>query len=124
MLYRGRHMKAWDPSIGPPSGGISADAGLLRDIMAAFDPLNPDGDDGGSGEFAKLYSPIGRESIPPERLMRALLLQACYSIRSERQLVERIDYEPSPQVLVAGSPRCIVGTSWINRTKHDQLSRR
>jgi transposase len=44
-----------------------------------------------SGEFAKLYSPIGRESIPPERLMRALLLQAFYSIRSERQLVERID---------------------------------
>ena len=46
-----------------------------------------------SGEFAKLYSPIGRGSIPPERLMRALLLQAFYSIRSERQLVERIDYD-------------------------------
>jgi transposase len=45
-----------------------------------------------SGEFDKLYSPIGRESIPPERPMRALLLQAFYSIRSERQLVERIDY--------------------------------
>jgi transposase len=46
-----------------------------------------------SGEFAKLYSPIGRESIPPERLMRAFLLQAFYSIRSERQLGERIDYD-------------------------------
>src|SRR5271170_8512448 len=46
-----------------------------------------------SGEFAKLYSPIGRGSIPPERLMRVLLLQAFYSIRSERQLVERIDYD-------------------------------
>jgi transposase len=46
-----------------------------------------------SGEFDKLYSPIGRESIPPERLLRALLLQAFYSIRSERQLVERIDYD-------------------------------
>jgi len=46
-----------------------------------------------SGEFQKLYSPLGRESIPPERLMRALLLQAFYSIRSERQLVERIDYD-------------------------------
>jgi transposase len=44
-----------------------------------------------SSEFAKLYSPIGRESIPPERLMRALLLQAFYSIRSERELVERIN---------------------------------
>src|SRR6516162_2256758 len=46
-----------------------------------------------SGEFGKLYSPIGRESIPPERLLRALLLQAFYSIRSERQLVERIDHD-------------------------------
>ena len=36
-----------------------------------------------SGEFEKPYSPLGRESIPPERLMRALLLQAFYSIRSE-----------------------------------------
>src|SRR4051794_10919140 len=44
-----------------------------------------------SGEFQKLYSPLGRESIPPERLLRALPLQAFYSIRSERQLVERID---------------------------------
>src|SRR5690242_9415504 len=46
-----------------------------------------------SGEFQKLYSPLGRESIPPERLMRALLLQAFYSIRSERQLVKRIDHD-------------------------------
>jgi transposase len=37
--------------------------------------------------------PLGRESIPPERLMRALLLQAFYSIRSERLLVERIDHD-------------------------------
>jgi transposase len=41
------------------------------------------------GEFQKLYLPLGRESIPPDRLMRALLLQAFYSIRSKRQLVER-----------------------------------
>jgi transposase len=44
-----------------------------------------------STEFGKLYSPIGRGSIPPERLMRAMLLQAFYSVRSERPLVERID---------------------------------
>lgn len=44
-------------------------------------------------DFAALYSPFGRESIPPERLVRALLLQAFYSIRSERQLVERIEYD-------------------------------
>jgi len=46
-----------------------------------------------SAEFDALYSPFGRESIPPERLVRALLLQAFYSIRSERQLVERIEYD-------------------------------
>jgi transposase len=44
-------------------------------------------------EFDALYSPFGRESIPPERLLRALLLQAFYTIRSERQLVERIDFD-------------------------------
>lgn len=46
-----------------------------------------------SDEFDALYSPQGRESIPPERLLRALLLQAFYSIRSERQLVERIEFD-------------------------------
>jgi len=46
-----------------------------------------------AGVFEPLYSPLGRASIPPERLMRALLLQAFYSIRSERQLVERIEYD-------------------------------
>jgi transposase len=46
-----------------------------------------------SAEFDALYPPRGRDSIPPERLLRALLLQAFYSIRSERQLVERIDFD-------------------------------
>jgi transposase len=45
-----------------------------------------------SGEFAGLYAPIGRPSIPPEKLLRALLLQAFYSVRSERQLMEQLDY--------------------------------
>ncbi|ESW72052.1 transposase ISGsu3 [Mesorhizobium sp. LSJC280B00] len=44
-------------------------------------------------EFAALYSPIGRPSIPPEKLLRAMLLQAFYSIRSERLLVERLKYD-------------------------------
>ena len=46
-----------------------------------------------SGEFEALYPPTGRDFIPPERLLRALLLQAFFSIRSERQLVERIDFD-------------------------------
>ena len=41
--------------------------------------------------FAQAYSHTGRPSIPPERLLKALLLMALYSIRSERRLVERID---------------------------------
>src|SRR5215831_2809169 len=44
------------------------------------------------GEFEKIYSDMGRPSIPPERLLRALLLQAFYTIRSERQLMEQLDY--------------------------------
>src|SRR3569833_563950 len=43
-------------------------------------------------QFAALYAEHGRPSIPPEQLLRALLLQAFYSIRSERQLMEQLDY--------------------------------
>jgi transposase len=44
-------------------------------------------------EFAALYSPIGRPSIAPEKLPRATLLQAFYSIRSKRLLMERLEYD-------------------------------
>ena len=60
----------------------------LRTIRAvvdeALDVLSP--------EFERLYSRVGRPSIPPEKLLRALLLQAFYGIRSERQLMEQLDY--------------------------------
>jgi transposase len=45
-----------------------------------------------SPEFDGLYAEGGRRSIPPERLLRALLLQVFYSIRSERVLIEQLDY--------------------------------
>lgn len=45
-----------------------------------------------SEDFSKLYSKIGRPSIPPEQLLRAMLLQVLYSVRSERQLVEQMNY--------------------------------
>ena len=45
-----------------------------------------------SRRFSPLYADSGRPSIPPERLMRALLLQVLYSIRSERQLMEQLEY--------------------------------
>jgi transposase len=46
-----------------------------------------------SGDFAGLYSGMGRPSIAPEMLLRAMLLQAFYSIRSERQLMERLEFD-------------------------------
>lgn len=45
-----------------------------------------------SAQFERLYSTTGRPSIPPEKLLRALLLQVLYSIRSERLLMEELDY--------------------------------
>ena len=45
-----------------------------------------------SNDFEGLYSKVGRPSIPPERLLRALLLQVFYSVRSERLLMEQLNY--------------------------------
>src|SRR6201982_1140827 len=45
-----------------------------------------------SRQFDRMYAKVGRPSIPPEQLLRALLLQMLYSVRSERLLVEEIDY--------------------------------
>ena len=42
--------------------------------------------------FDTLYVPFGRSSIPPEHLLRALLLQILYTIRSERQIMEQMRY--------------------------------
>src|SRR4030088_2951840 len=47
---------------------------------------------GFAGHFETLYAVSGRRSIAPEKLVRALLLQALYSVRSERQLMEQLDY--------------------------------
>jgi transposase len=57
---------------------------IRRMTDAALDRLSP--------RFTRLYSTTGRPSIPPEQLLRALLLQILYSIRSERLLVEELDY--------------------------------
>jgi transposase len=45
-----------------------------------------------SGCFSRLYASEGRPSVPPEQLLSALLLQVFYGIRSERQLIEQLDY--------------------------------
>jgi transposase len=54
---------------------------IVNDVLVALDT-----------EFAKIYATSGRPSIPPERLLRALLLQAFYTIRSETQLMEQLHY--------------------------------
>lgn len=59
----------------------------LRDVKRRADRILS----GMSSKFAKAYSGTGRPSVPPERLLKALLLRALYSLRSERQLCERID---------------------------------
>jgi transposase len=53
-------------------------------VDAALKDLSP--------RFARMYSEIGRPSIPPEQILRALVLQILYTIRSERMLVEQLDY--------------------------------
>jgi transposase len=57
---------------------------IRRITDRALDRLSP--------RFGTLYINFGRPSIPPEQLLRALLLQALYTIRSERQLMEQLDY--------------------------------
>jgi len=56
--------------------------GIVNEALAAL-----------SGEFSAMYSSMGRPSIPLEKLLRAMLLQAFYSIRSERQLMERLEFD-------------------------------
>jgi len=60
----------------------------LRKIRTLVDDVLKDM----SPQFGKLYSDVGRPSIAPERLLRALLLQIFYSVRSERLLMEQLDY--------------------------------
>ena len=57
---------------------------ILRMVDVALRELSP--------RFDEIYSALGRPSIAPEKLLRALLLQALYSIRSERMLMEQLEY--------------------------------
>jgi len=65
----------------PASHPLRVIAEIVNDALTSLD-----------AEFEALYGNIGRASIAPERLLRASLLQAFYSVRSERQLMEQIDY--------------------------------
>src|SRR5260370_15990047 len=65
----------------PADHPLRALLALVNPVIAALSP-----------RFQAIYSTVGRPSIPPERLLRALLLQVLYTIRSERQLMEQLDY--------------------------------
>lgn len=87
-------MRGGDDSSGELFSYIDLEARIRRDhplraireiVNTALETL--------SGDFAALYSRMGRPSIAPERLLRAMLLQAFYSIRSERQLMERLEFD-------------------------------
>ena len=66
---------------------------LVRDVLGEL-----------NGNLGKLYASEGRPSIPPEQLLSALLLQAFYGIRSERQLMEQLDYNLLYRWFVGLSP--------------------
>ena len=77
----------WMFSYVSPDARVPADhplRAIRRMTDAIFDRLSP--------RFDRLYSDIGRPSIPPEKLLRALLLQGLYTVRSERLLMEQLDY--------------------------------
>jgi len=57
-----------------------------------------------SRSFARLYANEGRPSVPPEQLLNALLIQALYGIRSERQLMEQLNYNLLYRWFVGLSP--------------------
>src|SRR4029077_8642751 len=66
---------------------------LVRDVLSEM-----------SRGLGKLYASEGRPSIPPEQLLSALLLQVFYGIRSERQLMEQLDYNLLYRWFVGLSP--------------------
>ncbi len=88
VLMRGDDQQTgWMFSYVSPEERVPADhplRAIRRMTDAVFARLSP--------RFDRLYSDIGRPSIPPEKLLRALLLQALYTVRSERLLMEQLQY--------------------------------
>src|SRR5438477_12119168 len=83
---------------------------LVRDVL---DELNH--------SLARLYASEGRPSIPPEQLLSALLLQVFYSIRSERQLMEQLDYNLLYRWFVGLSPDDPVWDATVFTKNRDRL---
>lgn len=74
-----------------------------------------------SGEFNALYSPYGRASIAPEKLLRALLIQAFFGIRSERQLMEQVRYNMLFRCFIGLSMDAVVWDVTVFTKNRDRL---
>jgi transposase len=81
----------------PPGHPLRKIRGLMRDVLAEL-----------SRSFARLYAREGRRSVPPEQLLSALLIQVLYGIRSERQLMEQLNYNLLYRWFVGLSPDDLV----------------
>ena len=77
----------------PPGHPLRKIRGLVRDVLVEL-----------SRSFARLYAREGRPSVPPEQLLSALLIQVLYGIRSERQLMEQLNYNLLYRWFVGLSP--------------------
>jgi len=84
--------------------------GLVRDVLAEL-----------NRSLAMLYASEGRPSIPPEQLLSALLLQVFYGIRSERQLMEQLDYNLLYRWFVGLSPDDLVWDPTVFTKNRDRL---
>lgn len=89
----------------------------LRVIRQLVDPILRDL----SPRFETLYSQYGRPSIPPEHLLRALLLQILYTIRSERQLMEQLDYNLLYRWFIGLNPDDAVWVPTVFTKNRDRL---
>lgn len=89
----------------------------LRAMRGLVDPLLVEL----SPRFQEMYSAVGRPSIPPEQLLRALLLQAFYTIRSERQLMEQLDYNLLYRWFVGLTPDDAVWVPTVFTKNRDRL---
>ena len=83
---------------------------LVNPILAALSP-----------RFQAMYSTMGRPSIPPERLLRALLLQILFTIRSERQLMEQLNYNLLFRWFVGLTPDDAVWVPTVFTKNRDRL---
>src|SRR5438309_1679152 len=83
---------------------------LVRDVLGEL-----------NRSLGKLYASEGRPSIPPEQLLSALLLQVFYGIRSERQLMEQLDYNLLYRWFVGLSPDDLVWDPTVFTKNRDRL---